>query len=293
MFSRIGNILLESDCILFGGFVRDMMLSKHYAKMFFEREFHHAEFENKNACPGTVARLTLPSDIDAFAHIGSVSNICLALDNQGFEVELQKGSSYKFLELKEQYSHFKLTCRLRNRDLFPEISPLPSVHVDLIVTADRFVKPGYTSDSKDPYHGCTSMLPPFNKCNFDVNAFLQVKPDTGNDDHIFLSPNAGLETDRASVDALKAQLYRKQAKIICPRITTGNVTSILKMIHKNWEIINCVTLSVNIMVVPTEFTDCYNCKTSNHKLGVKSIVGNSIRIFCPSCALQVVQKEFF
>lgn len=288
IFVEIGNILLEVNCILFGGFVRDMMLAKHHAKIFFDCGFTSLQFEDETIRPSTIKRLTIPSDIDAFAMDSSVPEILQKLQNQGFDVVFSTCSSYKFLDLEGKYSHFKLDITMKNRKLFP--FRLPTVHVDLITTKKRFYVA--TSPKGDTRIESEALLPPFNRCNFDVNAFLQVKQDTGKGDHIILSPCSGLDISKQSVTTLKEQLYRYEARIVCPLITRANIHSILKMIHKEWVIINSPNLN-DIQTAKKAF-QCDKCECYNYgKVGamIKSKKDETEEILCSTCALKVALER--
>ena len=62
----IKNIIFKWGGIIFGGFVRDFIISDHYSQMYYDKKFkfNKTTFWNEQFDPETAARTLIPNDID-------------------------------------------------------------------------------------------------------------------------------------------------------------------------------------------------------------------------------------
>jgi hypothetical protein len=63
---EIASILIDHDAVIFGGFVRDMILHDSHATQFYEKNPNatQQEYADDSVHPQTSGRLVIPRDID-------------------------------------------------------------------------------------------------------------------------------------------------------------------------------------------------------------------------------------
>ena len=184
----IKNIIFKWRGIIFGGFVRDFIISEHYARLFYEKKFKYnsANFWNEQFDPETVARTLIPTDIDVCLYnesdVGCMMNEITTLFNREFgeanvkyaqQTHMSKSSDFKGYIDNPVGNIYTFVYTITVGAIpFVSIGTVFNIAFDIVTTTKRHLKP------------------PFNKLDFLCNGFIMT-------DHkdIALSNCTGTEID--------------------------------------------------------------------------------------------------
>ena len=184
----IKNIIFKWGGIIFGGFVRDSIISEHYSQVFWENYGYNSKhFWNEQFDPKTAARTLIPNDIDVciynepdinnmMANIASLFISEFGADNvkQERKTIVRNRSDFKsYIDKPFGTLHtFIYTITVGKIPYFSEGSTF-DIMFDIVSTNNRHIKP------------------PFNKLDFLCNGFIM----TGHKE-IYLSNCTGTQIDK-------------------------------------------------------------------------------------------------
>jgi hypothetical protein len=184
----IKKIIFKWKGIIFGGFVRDFIISEHYAQLFYEKKFKYnsTNFWNEQFDPETAARTLIPTDIDVCLYneqdVGNMVNEITALFNREFgqanvkyvrQTHLSKSSDFKGYIDNPIGNLYTIVYTITVGEIpYVSVGTVFNIAFDIVTTAKRHLKP------------------PFNKLDFLCNGFIMT-------DHkeISLSNFTGTEID--------------------------------------------------------------------------------------------------
>ncbi len=184
----IKNIIFKWGGIIFGGFVRDFIISDHYSQMYYDKKFkfNKTTFWNEQFDPETAARTLVPNDIDVCLYkeenVNKMMGEITELLNKEFGV-----SNVKYVRKFISYQNSNLKDYIDN--------PLGNLHtfvytitVGMIPYIDNGRKFDISFDiiTTQKIH----LKPPFRKLDFLCNGFIM----TGHKD-VMLSNHTGTEID--------------------------------------------------------------------------------------------------
>ena len=185
----IKNIIFHWNGIIFGGFVRDSIISEHYSQIFWENNGYRSNhFWNEQYDHKTIARTLVPNDIDVCIYNESDMNNMMTNITSLFNNEF--GTDNVKLERKTS---------LRNNSDFKSYIDKPFGNLHTFIYTITVGKIAYFSDGKtfdisfdivcSNTNGC-HLKPPFNKLDFLCNGFIMT-----NHKEISLSNCTGTEID--------------------------------------------------------------------------------------------------
>ena len=173
---QIGEIVTQCDGVIFGGFVRDMILHSHMCDRFYSA--HKEGFADPMVDPATADRLIVPRDIDChFKTEGEYNHFVAELKHYGFQTT-KRINRTMYLPDSEGAKHIKLMARVpcTERDLkriltdslplsvsrnvvdllnFGNIVQPPTIHIDVIIHETK--------------------SPPFSELDFRCNGLVMSK----------------------------------------------------------------------------------------------------------------------
>jgi hypothetical protein len=184
----IKNIIFKWNGIIFGGFVRDSIISQHYSQLFWEKyNYSNKHFWNEQFDPNTAPRTLIPNDIDVCIyneqHISDMMNEITLLFNKEFgAANIKQAHRVVFKNIQDIKGYID--------------APIGNLHTFIYTITVGMVP--YFSDgttfnimfdiiAMDKKH----IKPPFNKLDFLCNGFIM----TDHND-IALSNFTGTEIDK-------------------------------------------------------------------------------------------------
>ena len=186
VFERIKTSVFENNGIIFGGFVRDMIISDHYKSIYNHcNKYNIHKFWNKRIQPETAARAIVANDMDICMYSEEdVTKFIIILQdifNERFgysnvsssDITLNSDDCYFHLPIK---SHKKLSYKIT-------VGKIPFVYTGIEMSFDF--------DIIIPRNA--KIQPPFNKIDMLSNVFILNK--TG----IVMSNNTGTIIDNMSI----------------------------------------------------------------------------------------------
>jgi hypothetical protein len=243
IYNHIKKQVFKNNGILFGGMVRDEIISEHYKKKFNEyiktekgkeksSGSSSIDFWNKEYNPETNARIIVPNDMDVFFDEKKDASDFIKLINQDFpnNTIVDDIGPIKYGGPLSNYKSKKIIIKyiLGKTFIFPGYKMI--IKIDLIYTETPL-----------------RIEPPFNNLDMLCNAFIQTK-----DGNKRLSNNTGTELDSLSyVEKMTASLTIIKDIInfkteICQIVSKTDVSycvdRYLKMLERpngfNWNILN-------------------------------------------------------
>lgn len=172
-FLKIERLALDNEGMLFGGAVRDFMISQHYSTMYVKHlkskkeRFNVKAFWDVNNHPETAARTLVPDDMDVFfeekdnasAFVESLCDIC---NREGVSVEIETVTD-NISKMPKEYGNMLSIQKISITIVAGKIPFVCDGH-NIIVNID-VVTPCYP----------IMMLPPFNNLDFLCNGFIKTK----------------------------------------------------------------------------------------------------------------------
>jgi hypothetical protein len=187
---EIKNIIFKWKGIIYGGYVRDYIISEHYKTLFWKKHethsYNYKDFWNEKIDKDTLLRTLTPNDIDVCMYseydlnnmmdeIKTLINNKFGLSNVNFDNHLIAKDNNDYIDRPcgsfHNYS-FKI--------LFGAI-PYIFEGIEIDISIDIVLSE------------CKYLMPPFNKLDFVCNGFIM-----SNNNVINLSNNTGTEIDRLS-----------------------------------------------------------------------------------------------
>lgn len=184
----IKNIIFKWGGIIFGGFVRDSIISEHYSRIFWENNGYYTQhFWNEQFDPKTSARTLIPNDIDVCIYnepdinnmMGEIASLLIrefGADNvkQERKTSVRNNSDFKsYIDTPfGTLNTFIYTITVGKIPFFSEGSKF-DIMFDIVYTNKKHMKP------------------PFNKLDFLCNGFIM----TGHNE-IYMSNFTGTQIDK-------------------------------------------------------------------------------------------------
>lgn len=192
---KITEIIFKYQGIIYGGFVRDTIISEHYMKLFYDSNKEHIHIDdkykwNEKFNPETAYRTLVPNDIDVCIYnIHVVSNMIADITDL----------------ISKEFGETNVVLTGRLIECYSEVEKLNDIlggttvqRFDYSVTFGNipFVTQGQKLnillDVVTPTK--TSLVPPFNRLDFLCNGFIMTAPN-----RINLSSCTGTEIDKLSL----------------------------------------------------------------------------------------------
>ena len=186
LLENIKKSVFENNGIIFGGFVRDMIISDHYKNIYNSRnQYDIHKFWNKFYQPETAARAIVAQDMDICMYTEEdVSNFLIALQNE-FNSEVGYANvSSSDLTVTDENCYFNLPIKMHKKINYKiTIGKIPYVHSGIELSFDF--------DIIIPIN--SKILPPFKKLDFLSNVFIM------NKQGVIMSNNTGTIIDTMSI----------------------------------------------------------------------------------------------
>ena len=186
-FNHIKNLALNNNAIIYGGFVRDEIISEYYTEKF-NKEYEGVSeiyYWDKNISRDTLPRLLIPNDID----------MCFYNDNE----------AKQFIEVIKQDEHFSnviISNNIANKYYSSAIKTVTTLYVYVCMGKIPFYSQGTNIILQvDIIIPNVQSCPPFGNIDMLCNAFIITKADGKK-----FSNNTGTEIDNYT--------YYEKAKII-------------------------------------------------------------------------------
>jgi hypothetical protein len=183
-FASIEKIVFRNKGIIYGGAVRDSIISEEYTKRYLAQNESMENFWDKHHSPETLQRLLQPDDMD----------VCMNTEDQ----------ATKFINDIKSVNEFRNTIvvdNISNRYYSPKILSVKTVTIRLAIAPIPFISEGKTQlisiDVVVPKPNIF-LEPPFNNLDMLCNAFIKVKEGRMAPE-IRLSKNTGTIIDYYSV----------------------------------------------------------------------------------------------
>lgn len=186
LFNNIKKLVFENNGIIFGGFVRDMIISDHYKTIYNNRnEYDIHKFWNKFYQPETAARAIVAQDMDICMYTeNDISNFLISLQNIFNTDNGYSSISSSVLSVSDDNNYFDLPIKMHKRINYQvTVGKIPFVHSGIELSFDF--------DILIPIN--TKILPPFNKLDFISNVFILTKYG------VSISNNTGTIIDTMSI----------------------------------------------------------------------------------------------
>ena len=186
LFNNIKKLVFENNGIIFGGFVRDMIISDHYKTIYNNRnEYDIHKFWNKFYQPETAARAIVAQDMDICMYTeNDISNFLISLQNIFNTDNGYSSISSSVLSVSDDNNYFDLPIKMHKRINYQvTVGKIPFVHSGIELSFDF--------DILIPIN--TKILPPFNKLDFISNVFILTKHG------VSISNNTGTIIDTMSI----------------------------------------------------------------------------------------------
>jgi hypothetical protein len=168
IFSFIKRIAFKHNGIIFGGFVRDEIISEYYSIMFYKKFESTKQFWDVSFDPDTKARTLNAEDMDVCFH--SVEDSHKFIEDVIKRFRVATNLNYDFKE--EELVHANVYSMPTNT-----IKSVKRLTFNIKLGAIPFVFSGFdmtiSIDVVIPYSAI--MLPPFNNLDFLCNAFIMTK----------------------------------------------------------------------------------------------------------------------
>lgn len=137
--TRLSALLIEQGAIIFGGFVRDMIIHNHYALAFYDNSVGQDKYDDESYDTETKHRLLVPNDIDVFVkgNEEEVGKLYEFIRTKGFFVEIKKRRAmYSIFD--NIYQH-KIVIKTQ------KVTGLPSIKIDLdiLYSSEDNIKPPF------------------------------------------------------------------------------------------------------------------------------------------------------
>jgi len=275
--SKVVDIVLKHDGLIYGGYVRDEIIKDHFTSKFFEKSSiddwetederqklvlaMYTRYWDPKQDSETADRLLKPKDIDAYFKTESDFNEFLddlSLNSQYKATDIECGNQY-FLSLKN-IEHRKIKIEKTYKFLYFEY--VFEISMDVCIG------------------GSFGIEAPFGRLDFLCNGFVKTK------EGIRLSKNTGTALDRRNVKQF--QRIKAEAKIIDmiiekKTIAVGEnqsmVTRTVKILQKGFEIVNFASFDID--------ERCVIC------LGKKKCSKLNISFVCKECMPECVNSYAF
>lgn len=227
IFNLCKNIIFRHNGIIFGGFVRDYIIAKHYTTLFYKK-YSEANINiwDSNIDRETIARTLVPNDIDVYLK-----------DNENFEKMMREIT----LELIKVFGakNVNITNIMFIRDTTDLISyinnPISSIYrynYDITVGRIPYITEGITINIHIDII-ISDTIAPFGRLDFLCNGFIM------NEHTICLSNNTGTEIDKLGI-LEKKELENKIIKEMinfrtdyCMRIPTNETDNMYCIFRYN------------------------------------------------------------
>lgn len=238
-FSKLEDIALRHNGIIYGGYVRDTMISEEFSSQFSikhpsnEGGINHPRYWDKNFSPETAKRLIVPSDIDlSFRSSEEADNFIASVEDVP--------------EFREVYVSNITT----NKYYSSNIQSMKHLLIQLVIGEVPFLSNGLTVYIQaDIIIPNSSIYPPFNNLDILCNGFIKSK------EGICFSRNTGTIIDFYSEvrhmqvvagianDMLQSKTYCCFSKSSPEDTTSYNfniiaMRRIMKMHNKDWTFLN-------------------------------------------------------
>lgn len=171
--SKIESLAIEYDGIIFGGAVRDQIISQHYATRFNKylkankQRFNSKEFWDVNVHPETAPRTLVADDVDiyfrgappSYAFIAALNLLC-----EKENIHVEKKPSNKENDISKLPPKYGKMLNVETITLTMKVGRIPFLFSGYGIVIDiDIVTPNYT----------IVMLPPFNNLDFLCNGFIK------------------------------------------------------------------------------------------------------------------------
>jgi hypothetical protein len=190
VFNNIKTSVFDNNGIIFGGFVRDMIISDHYKSIYNScNEYNIHKFWNKLFNPETAGRALVANDMDICMYSEEdVSNFIYTIQNIFSEqfgyINVLSSDTIMTTEMTTDNSYFDLPIKYhRKLNYTVTVGKIPFVNsgvelsfdFDIIIPKKSFI------------------LPPFNKTDMLCNVFIL------NKNGIIISNNTGTNIDKMTI----------------------------------------------------------------------------------------------
>ena len=165
LFNNIKKIVFENNGIIFGGFVRDMIISNHYKTIYNNHnKYDIHKFWNKFYQPETAARALVARDMDICMYSeDDISNFLTALQDVFNTENGYSNISSSILSVSDSDQYFNLPIKMHKKINYTvTVEKIPFVHTGIEMSFDF--------DIIIPIN--TKISPPFNKLDFLSNVFI-------------------------------------------------------------------------------------------------------------------------
>lgn len=188
LFEEIKNIVFENNGIIFGGFVRDMIISNHYKDIYNSSNgynYNIHKFWNKFYQPETIARTLVAEDMDICMYKEEdVSNFLVAIGNIFNANGGYANVSSSDITVTRENSYFSIPINMHKKINYKiTIGRIPFVHSGVDISFDFDIIIPKRSNA----------LPPFFKIDMLSNIFILNKYG------VVMSNNTGTIIDRMSI----------------------------------------------------------------------------------------------
>jgi hypothetical protein len=187
IFDIIKNCVFENNGIIYGGFVRDMIIRDHYKAIYNKKnEYNIHKFWNIMFQPETAARAIVPKDMDICMYSeDDIKKFIISIENIFNEkFGYANITSVKDETVNGDNSYFDIPIKMHKKVSYViTVGKIPFVH--------RGVELHFDFDIIIPRR--SKILPPFNKLDLLSNAFILNK--TG----VVISNNTGTCIDNMSI----------------------------------------------------------------------------------------------
>jgi hypothetical protein len=186
MFEEIKKTVFKHNGLIFGGYVRDMIISEHYKERYNSiNNYNSNKFWNKRYQPETAARTIVANDMDICMYSEEdVSEFIDALRDTFNDRVGYANFSSSVISVSNENSYFKIPIVLHKKINYTiTIGKIPFVHsgVDISFEFDIIVPRS------------AKLMPPFNRVDLLCNVFVL------NKQGIVMSSNTGTIIDSMSI----------------------------------------------------------------------------------------------
>ena len=150
--NRLVTLITDNDGIIFGGYVRDRLISQYHASEFTRKHSDPNRFHDLEYDSDTKLRLLVPNDLDVFITRNKFNKLLEAINEGGFYCTVD--SVWGNDKYTESVTHQKYTVSLVHPDIL-DVCPV-TFGLDVL----------YTSKNIEP---------PFGKLDLECNGFLMDK----------------------------------------------------------------------------------------------------------------------
>ena len=190
IFWDIKNIIFKWKGIIYGGYVRDYIISQHYKSLFWDKfdmqKYTGKDFWNEKIDTDTLLRTLNPNDIDVCVHSESdlsnmIAEIRSSINNRFGEANVMVDSTFVS---ESGNDYIERAC-----------GSFYSYDFKILFGAVPYITEGVEINIKiDVVYSKSKMMPPFNKLDFICNGFIMTNHNTIN-----LSSCTGTKIDSLSI----------------------------------------------------------------------------------------------